>query len=130
MSEYNAQRLLLDEMFAPLIAQRLRDEDFDVVSVAEDKQLRAGSDATIFAWACDERRRIVTENVQHFDPLLTERIREGLPTGGVLFTSSRTFKRSRTNPGPLVAALRAWLLDTNRESQLVEWLQPAADDKA
>jgi hypothetical protein len=128
--EPDTERLLLDEMFAPLIAQRLRDENFDVISVAEDRQLRACSDATIFAWACDEHRRLATENVQHFDPLLTERVREGLPTAGVLFTSSRTFKRSRTNPGPLVAALRAWLLDTNREPQLVEWLQPAPDNKA
>ena len=128
MNSPDTEILLLDEMFAPLIEARLRDEGFDVVSVAEDRQLRAGSDAKIFAWAGAECRRVVTENVQHFDPLLAIAIRAGQPTAGVLFTSSRTFKRSRTNPGPLLAALRAWLLDVNREPQLVEWLPAAPDD--
>ena len=127
MTPGEAELLLLDEMFAPLIAQQLRDEGFDVASVAEDRPLRAGSDAEVFAWACEQRRRVVTENVQHLDPLLAEVARAGEPTAGVLFTSSRTVRRSRKNPGPLLDALRAWLLDANREAQLVEWLAPAPD---
>jgi hypothetical protein len=127
VSPDDTELLLLDEMFAPLIAQRLRDEGFDVVSVAEGAHLRSSSDAAVFAWACEERRRVVTENVQHFDPLLAAVVRAGEPTAGVLFTSSRTFRRSRKNPGPLLDALRAWLLDANREAQLVEWLAPAPD---
>jgi hypothetical protein len=63
-----------------------------------------------------EQRRLVTENVRDFVPLLSAE-----PALRVLLTSSRRHPRSRSNPGPLLEALRRWLgADATRAS--TEWL--------
>ena len=101
--------LLLDEMHSPLIASALRDRGHDVTAVAEQDALRALSDAELFRWAAEQGRRIVTENVKDFAPLLRHAEESGQPLATLLFTSSRTFPRSRRNPGPIINALDAWL---------------------
>ena len=41
----------------------------------------------------------------------------------VLYTSSRAFPRSRKNPGPLIQAIQAWMLNGPPEAPLTEdWL--------
>jgi len=43
----------------------------------------------------------------------------------VLFTSSRTFPRSRRNPGPIIDALDAWLSTADATQRPAEdWLAP------
>jgi predicted nuclease of predicted toxin-antitoxin system len=101
--------LLLDEMHAPAVAAALRDRGHDVTAVAEHDALRAMSDEELFRWAGEHGRRIVTENVKDFALLLRRAEESGQPATPVLFTSSRTFSRSRRNPGPLINALDAWL---------------------
>ncbi|MGH7912577.1 MAG: DUF5615 family PIN-like protein [Candidatus Dormibacteraceae bacterium] len=100
--------LLLDEMHAPVIAAALRDRGHDVIAVAERDALRALSDEELFGWAGEQGRRIVTANVKDFAPLL-RRVEEPGQTASVLFTSSRTFPRSRHNLGPLITELDIWL---------------------
>jgi predicted nuclease of predicted toxin-antitoxin system len=102
-------RLLLDEIFSPTVAAGLRDLGHDVIAVAEQPELRSKSDDEVFAWACAEQRWVLTENVKDFRPILLRALQGGLPACGLLFTSSRTFYRSRKNPGPLIRALHAWL---------------------
>jgi predicted nuclease of predicted toxin-antitoxin system len=102
-------RLLLDEMFSPAVAAELRQFGHDVIAVADLPELRSKSDDEVFAWACAEKRWVLTENVKDFRPILLRALQGGLPTCGLLFTSSRTFYRSRKNPGPLIGALHAWL---------------------
>lgn len=98
--------LLLDEMFPPAIADELRRRGHDVIAVAADPQLRAKSDPELFAWAAQQKRRLVTENAKDFRRLLDE----SAPAGsGLLLTSSRSFPRSRQAPGALISALEAWL---------------------
>lgn len=113
-------RLLLDEMFSPRIAEELRRRGRDVVALADDPGLRALSDPEVYEWAGDQRRRVVTENVKDFGRLVA--------TGsgpGVLFTSSRSFARSRRNPGALVGALDRWLVAAASSPRPVEdWLMP------
>lgn len=101
--------LLLDEMHAPVVAATLRDRGHDVIAVADQDALRALSDEELFRWAREHGRRIVTENVKDFAPLHRRAEEAGQPAAPMLFTSSRTFRRSRHNPGPLVNALDAWL---------------------
>ena len=60
-------------------------------------------------YAAAQGRRIVTENIKDFRRLLLRAGESGMPTAGLLFTSSRTFPRTRRNPGPLIDALDAWL---------------------
>jgi hypothetical protein len=110
-------------MHAPAVAAVLRDRGHNVIAVAEDPELRALTDEDLLIYAAGESRRIVTENVKDFRRLLLRSEESGQPTAGVLFTSSRTFPRSRRNPGPLIDALHAWLRAPDVGERPVEdWL--------
>jgi Domain of unknown function (DUF5615) len=102
-------RLLLDEMFSPKIAEALRERGHDVLAVAERQELRTKTDPEIAAWAVAQERWLLTENVRDFRPLLLSAGQTGAAVPGMLFTSSRSFPRSRANPGPLIEALDNWL---------------------
>ena len=52
--------LLLDEMHAPVVAQALRDRGHDVMSVAENPDLRALTDDELFAWGGIQVRPFVS----------------------------------------------------------------------
>lgn len=120
-------RLLLDEIFSPTVAAALRDREHSVTAITERLDLRAMSDPEVFAWAAAERTWLVTENVKDFRPILLQAMQAGAATAGLLFTSNRTFPRSRQNPGKLIEALHAWLVTGPPPSPVNEdWLQPAA----
>jgi hypothetical protein len=133
-----APRLLLDEMHAPGVAEELRRRGHDVIAVAADPELRALTDDDLFRLAASEPstvspdiagRRIVTENVKDFRPLLHRAQEAGTPGPGLLFTSSRRFPRSRRNPAPLIEALHAWLGQPDVARRPPEdWLAAATPD--
>ena len=110
-------------MFSPSITAELRRRGHDVMAVAAEPELRSMTDPELYAWASAESRRIVTENVKDFRRLLMQ---ESELTGpGVLFTSVRTFPRSRRAPGSLITALNNWLtLAGVDERPPEEWLLP------
>lgn len=116
------ERLLLDEMFPPMLAERLRAEGFDVVSVAGHVTLAAASDEEVMRWAAAQDRRLVTENVKDFQPLIQLASERSEPTARLLYTSSRRLPRSRRNPGPLLDALRRWLKEPARHTDPIAWL--------
>lgn len=117
--------LLLDEMHSPVVARTLRQHGYDVKSIAESPDLRAATDDEVFAYAAVHDRRIVAENVKDFRRILLRAEESGQATAGVLFTSSRSFPRSRRNPGPLIKALTQWLRDPAALERPVEdWLLP------
>lgn len=123
--EGQAPPLLLDEMHSPAVATALRELGHDVVAVAERPDLRAMSDEDLFAWAAAEERCIVTENVKDFRRLLREAEEREQRHPRLLFTSSRTFPRTRRNPGPLIAALDTWLgCRPSPSHRTEEWLRP------
>lgn len=118
--------LLLDEMHAPVVAAALRDRGHDVIAVVEQDELRALTDHELFRWAAEHGRRIVTENVKDFAPLLRRAEELDRQAASLLFTSSRTFPRSRRTPRPLIDALDAWLRAAEVAPAPVEdWLQRA-----
>ena len=126
-------RLLLDEMHAPALAVELRRRGHDVVAVAEEPSWRAMTDEELFRLAAPGQpealggRRIVSENVRDFRPLLRRAEEAGTPTAGVLFSSSRRFPRRRRNPGPLIEALEMWLtLAEAGPPPLEDWLRAAS----
>lgn len=121
MTEPPPVRLLMDEMFSPAVAAELRGLGHDVIAVAEHPELRSKNDEEVFAWACAEKRWVLTENVKDFRPILLRALQGGLPACGLLFTSSRTFHRSRKNPGPLIRALHAWLSMEPPAPSVTEW---------
>jgi hypothetical protein len=112
------ERLLLDEMFAPALAEALCAEGFDVVAVAGHPVLAAAADVQVASWAAKDDRRVLTENVRDFAHLSGR----GDPPLRVLFTSSRRFPRSRRNPGPLLKALSDWL-GAGVEYPVESWLK-------
>jgi predicted nuclease of predicted toxin-antitoxin system len=116
-----AVRLLLDEMFSPAIAAGLRELGHDVIAIADQPELRSKSDEEVFAWACADKRWVLTENVKDFRPILLRTLHGGMPACGLLFTSSRTFRRSRKNPGPLIGAVHAWLIAEPPAPSVTEW---------
>jgi hypothetical protein len=112
-------------MFSPTVAAALRERGHTVTAVAERLDLRAMTDAEVFAWAANEQTWLLTENLKDFRPIMLQAIQAGSATPGLLFTSSRTFPRSRSNPGPLIDALNAWLLAGPPPSPITEdWLNP------
>jgi hypothetical protein len=122
--------LLLDEMFSPGLAAALRDRDHNVLAIAERADMRSMTDADVFAWVFSTPCWLLTENVKDFRPLLLLALQSATaatPTGfGLLFTSSRTFPRSRTNPAPLIDAVHLWLSSGPPAPPIVEdWLTAA-----
>ena len=120
-----APRLVLDEMFAPRLAVMLREGGHDVIAVADRDDLRAMTDDDLFAWAGAQDRWLVTENVKEFRPIMFRAFQAGGATARLLFTSSRTFPRSRQHLGALIEALHAWLTNGPPPESLTEdWLVP------
>jgi predicted nuclease of predicted toxin-antitoxin system len=123
MNQPPPARLLLDEMFSPVIAAALRDLGHDVTAIAEQPALRARTDEEVFAFAAARGQWLLTENVKDFQPILQQSRQAGTPTAGLLFTSSRAFPRSRKNPGPLIHAIHTWLTTGTPPPPLTEdWL--------
>lgn len=112
-------------MHSSVVARTLRQHGFDVMAITDSPDLRAATDEEVFAYAAAHERRIATENTKDFRRILLRAEESGQPTAGVLFTSSRSFPRSRRNPGPLIRALTEWLLDPAAvERPLEDWLLP------
>ena len=123
MSESRPARLVLDEMFSPKIAAALRERKQDVIAVAERMDLRSMTDDELFAWAITDNRWLLTENVKDFRPILLRAMQAGGVITGLLFTSSRTFPRSRQKLGPLIDVLHRWLTSGPPPAPLTEdWL--------
>ena len=93
--------LLLDEMYPPSAALRLRDLGHDVVAVLEvDVGLAGRSDEDVLAWATRIGRCVVTENVLDF-----ARLAPVLPHAGIIFVSAKRFPRTRNGLALLDTAL-------------------------
>ena len=107
-------RLLLDEHLSPEIARQLRDRGHDVIAVGERPELKGRSDRVHFASLPDQQRVIVTRNLGDFRPLLTDALRSGAQTYGLVCVPRR-FSLSRKNIGHLVRALET-LLDAHPET--------------
>lgn len=116
-------------MHAPVVAATLRERGYDVIAVTDQDELRGLTDEQLFRWAAAHNRCIVTENVKDFAPLARQVEDSRRHAANLLFTSSRTFPRARRNPGPIVAALGAWLDAAGSGDPPVEdWLPLAPED--
>lgn len=103
-------RLLLDEHYSAEIARRLRADGHDVLGVTESVELREQPDTELFRYAASEGRRIVTENIKDFRPLLVHAYSAGEPIAQLLLVSPRRFPRgSGARTHDIAAALAAWL---------------------
>jgi predicted nuclease of predicted toxin-antitoxin system len=118
-------QLLLDEMFSPRVAAALRERGHKVIALVERPEMRTMSDEEVFAWAAAQRCWLLTENVKDFQPIKLRALQANAATVSLLFTSSRTFPRSRQHVGPLISALDAWLAQGPPDPPIIEdWPQP------
>jgi hypothetical protein len=105
-------RLLLDEMYAPVVAAELRRRGDDVMSVHDlGSALPTGAtDAEVLAFAQREECVLVTENLRDYRPLESGVLSAGSHHAGIVYTSDRRFPRGDpATVGALVQALDALL---------------------
>jgi hypothetical protein len=106
-------RLVLDEMWAPAIAEQLRSRGHDAISAQEDdhRSRYAGiTDELFFERAQDDERTVVTDNVADFLQLVADFEQAELAHHGVVICSSRQFDRADPRTvGRMVGALEALL---------------------
>lgn len=104
------EELLLDEHYSNAIAGELQAAGYDVIAAVADPDLRGQPDAEIFRHAAASGRRIVTENVKDFRPLLQQAYAAGKPVAKLLLVPPHRFSRGtgrRTRA--IVKALSDWL---------------------
>jgi predicted nuclease of predicted toxin-antitoxin system len=120
-------KLLLDEMYAPAIAEQLRARGHDVASIHDPayRVLEGEPDEEVWAAAAADDRALVTENVQDFRRLEADALARAQPGVRLIYTTDRQFPRGDpATIGRLVTALDALLAD---EPDLVTalFLKPA-----
>jgi predicted nuclease of predicted toxin-antitoxin system len=106
--------LLLDEMFSDTIAQQLRTNGHDVISVVAHPALVSLPDDQIFAYAAAEGRVLVTANIKDFMPLDSRYRAAGQSHPGLILVSTRTFPQNRGFTTAITTALEALLTDANK----------------
>jgi hypothetical protein len=113
--------LVLDEMYPPALAQRLRTGGHDVVAVLDvEVGLASKSDEDVLTWASRNNRCVVTENVSDFARLAGQ----GLAHSGLIFVSSQRFPRTAAGMHRLGERLDALLSAKQLPGQDgVIWLQ-------
>lgn len=100
-------KLLLDAMYSPRIAVRLRDRGHDAVSLRQRRDLVASSDRELFTAMAAENRTIVTNNIVDFVPIFRRALADGVQSPGLFLTSDRSTPRSTAEIGRFVSVLEA-----------------------
>jgi len=101
-------RLLLDEMYPPLLAGMLRDKGHDVLAVAASTELTGTDDASVLDTAAADSRCLVTENVRDFAVLARYTTHAGL-----LFANPRRWPRTPDGIPQLAAVLHDMISNGN-----------------
>lgn len=118
-------RLLLDEMYPPVIAEQLRTRGHDVQAVAARAELRSLPDAEIFSAAQSEQRALATENISDFSYIADDFDARDRTHHGVIFVSPMSYPRGDPRTiGRMVTALNG-LLSSNPSDEptsLRQWL--------
>lgn len=117
-------RLLLDEHYSSLLAERLRAGGHDVRSV-EELGIRGFQDEPLLEHATGERRALLTNNVKHFSPLAIRWAAAGREHYGLLFTDDDSMPRGLGSLGLYIEVLAALLSANSAEDALrdrVRWL--------
>lgn len=98
-------KLLLDAMYSPGVAARLRVRGHDAVAIAERPELVAMSDSGLLEAMAAESRTIVTNNVLDYVPLFRHALLDGGEPPALLLTEDRTMPRTSAEIGRFVSML-------------------------
>lgn len=120
-------KLLIDEMYPPVIAERLRQAGHDAVSVIELADLIGQDDTQVCEFTVSSTRSVVSENAADFLALVKERSALGHPAPSLLITSNRAFPRhARSFVGRAIRALAAFCdahPEDDPQAGAVHWLR-------
>jgi predicted nuclease of predicted toxin-antitoxin system len=124
-------KLLLDEMYAPTIAEEIRARGRDVASVHDPEYRTEGEpDEEVWAAALATDRVLVTENVRDFRRIETNALARAQPATRLIFTTDRQFPRGDpATIGRLVTALDA-LLAAEPDLATSLFLKPAGSSSS
>ncbi len=103
-------RLLLDEMYPRVVADRLRERGHEVGCV-HDGPGSGTPDEDVFEYAREHGLALVTENVRDDRPLAESPLLGGRSHAGLVFTTAKRWPRD--NPGALISALDRLLQTTS-----------------
>ncbi|MDO8306841.1 MAG: DUF5615 family PIN-like protein [Actinomycetota bacterium] len=98
-------RLLLDEMLSPAIAESLRGQGIDAYGIAERPDLVGSPDPAVLELATREERVLVTCNTRDFAILDRAWMAAGRRHSGIVFVSTASFPQNRGFVGAVAAAL-------------------------
>ena len=98
-------KLLLDAMYSPEIAVRLRNRGHDAVSIAERPELQAASDIELLAAMAAEDRTVVTNNVVDYVPLFRRALADGAEHPGLFLTNDHATPRNSAGIGRFLNVL-------------------------
>jgi predicted nuclease of predicted toxin-antitoxin system len=120
-------RLLLDEHYSRVLAERLRAAGHDVVSAQERDDLLGASDRELLRRAAAEGRALMTEDARDFVPLVREAAAVGDRHLGVLVTTEKSLPRRRDALGVSIRRLDSFLREHPADDALADqviWLRP------
>ena len=113
-------KLLLDEMFSPLVAAELRARGHDAIAIEERDERQSLSDPDVVALARTEQRAVVTANDRDFRPLHAELVAPGGEGhAGMVFVPTR-FRLTRAATGQIVEALETRLAEYPGDADLAD----------
>jgi|ERR1700722_1285060 len=118
-------KLLVDEMYTPVIAEKLRERGGDVEAVTERAELRALSDVDLFSLAQQEARAIVTENIDDFSVIATSYDQRGQGHFGLILVPRGSYPRGQARTvGRMVSGLDRLLKErpASEPTSLRHWL--------
>ena len=104
-----SQPLSLDEMFSDHMAQQLRAQGYDVISVVADPALVGPPDEQVLAYATTQGRALVTANIKDFVPLDGRYRAAGQSHAGLILVSTKSFPQNRHFPSAIAASLATLL---------------------
>lgn len=99
-------RILVDEMYPPVLAGSLRSAGIEATTVT-DLRLGGASDEELFGAAIAGGYAVLTENVADFARIAAEHSTAGGHHPGVLIALSSRFSRRPAGIQPLIAAIQA-----------------------
>ncbi len=103
-------------MFTSAIAEQLRANGHDVITVVADPALVSLPDDQILAHAASAVRALVTANIKDFMPLDGQYRAAGQSHAGLILVSTKTFPQDRSFVGAVAGALGA-LFDSGVQIQ-------------
>lgn len=116
-------KLLVDEMYTPVIAEQLRTRGQDALAVNEVPELRGFSDEALLEWAATRGRAILTENGGDLLALHAVCLRTGVRHSGIILASNAAFPRAKAaTVGALVRALDRLLTEVQALDTDIRWL--------